>query len=99
MDDLQLPKLRELAAPAVVMSPLARIRLFAVRGVPAVGPIQDPSPHPLKQAQTAPPLHAPEPARATSPSSESTVSNLIGACSLGTSKTAACSETRAVTNG
>ena len=40
-----------------------------------------------------------EPARATSPSSESTVSSLSGACSLGASNTGASSETRAVTNG
>src|SRR6266480_4353564 len=58
MDDLQLPKLRELAAPAVVMSPLARIRLCAVRGVPAVGQIQDRSLDPLKQLETARPLQA-----------------------------------------
>src|SRR3954451_2351635 len=53
MDELDLSELRELAASVVVMAALARIRLCAIRGLPAVGEIQHGRLDPLEQLEPA----------------------------------------------
>ena len=53
VDELDLPELRELAAPVIVMAALSRIRLRVVRRIPAVGEIQDGSLDPLEQLEAA----------------------------------------------